>query len=62
VDPNHPLGIVKNHKIVVLNDDFTPEEQEMFAVDNVDQVIDILKLTYKTLYDYLKRGYEQRYI
>ena len=59
VDPNHPLGIVKNHKIVVLNDDFTPEEQEIFAVDNVDQVIDILKLTYKTLYDYLKRGYEQ---
>ncbi len=62
IDAKEPIGIVKKHKLVIQDEEFSYRTIDWFLTDNVEELIENVKETYETLYDYIKKIYEKNFI
>jgi hypothetical protein len=62
IDAKEPIGIVKKHKLVIQDEEFSYRTIDWFLTDNVEELIDNLKETYQTLYDYIQTIYKKNFI
>lgn len=62
IDANEPIGIVKKHKLVIQDEEFSYRTIDWFLTDNVEELIENVKETYQRLLDYIKMIYEKDFI
>ncbi len=53
-----PLGIVKTHRIVTSEEEFTPETVEWISAEGADPLLEIIDLTYASIHQHLIKLYE----
>ncbi len=62
IDAKEPIGIVKKHKIVIEDEEFSYRSMDWFIGDDAQNLIDSIKDTYRVVLDYLKQIYEKNFI
>lgn len=62
IDINEPIGIVKKHKLVIQDEAFSYRTIDWFITENVEELIENIKDTYQTLFDYIKMIHEKDFI
>ena len=62
IDAKEPIGIVKKHKIVIEDEEFSYRSMDWFISDDAESLIESIKDTYRVVLDYLIKIYEKDFI
>lgn len=62
LDVNEPIGIVKKHKLVIQDEEFSYRTIDWFLTENVEELIENVKESYQILFDYIKMIYDKDFI
>lgn len=55
-----PIGIVKNHRFVLQDEDLTYNTVDWMTEENAEEILENIKLTYKAILRYLHEIYEEK--
>ncbi|NGX33671.1 MAG: hypothetical protein K1060chlam1_00011 [Candidatus Anoxychlamydiales bacterium] len=62
IDAKEPIGIVKKHKIVIEDEEFSYRTMDWFIGEDAQNLIESIKDTYIVVLEYLKQIYEKDFI
>ncbi|NGX30086.1 MAG: hypothetical protein K940chlam4_00929 [Candidatus Anoxychlamydiales bacterium] len=62
IDAKEPIGIVKKHKIVIEDEEFSYRTMDWFISEDAQYLIESIKDTYKVVLEYLIKIYEKDFI
>jgi hypothetical protein len=62
IDIKEPIGIVKKHKIVIQDEEFSYKTIDWFLKEDAKELIDNIKMTYLIVYEYIKEIYKKNFI